>query len=137
METLNPVLSVLFFMFAKGVVGEHIFKTADQKKGLVKMKADATDIWIAKNKELEHIHTKSERKLKFLRWKTVAWGYSSVGKHLPSTCEVLGSTPIHREKNNEKKKQKTSLSQSIFQDKYAWSDSYHLDLKTNGFSSLS
>lgn len=42
METLNPVLSVLFFMFAKGVVGERIFKTADQK-GLVKMKADATD----------------------------------------------------------------------------------------------
>lgn len=43
METLNPVLSALFFMFAKGVVGERIFKTADQKKGLVKMKADATD----------------------------------------------------------------------------------------------
>lgn len=73
METLNPVLSVLFFMFAKGVVGERIFKTADQKKGLVKMKADATDTWIAKNKELENIHIKSERKLKFLRWKTVAW----------------------------------------------------------------
>lgn len=109
METLNPVLSVLFFMFAKGVVGEHIFKTADLKKGLVKTKAKATDTWIAKNKEPEHIYTKSERKLKFLRWKTVGWGYSSVGKHLPSSGDALGSTPIYREKNNEKKKQKTSL----------------------------